>query len=147
MGKQMLFTSTVAMSTFAIANALVISTVQIKGSGVDSVNQDFQSTSAKNIPPGFENVCIKNQWDVQRTWETLNNGTPWFRASNDAYIYLNSVDNKWWIDRPDGNGVYIASKNQGEEFSNIPPKTGWEALSVSYNPTPSLEFLSINGKR
>ena len=136
------------MQTLTIANALSTGKIRIVASGVDSVNQDFLWTTANIIPPGFESVCVKNGWNTHRTWKQLNSDRPWLRGTkNDAYVYLNSMDDKWWIDKPDGNGVFIASKRQqGKLFLDAPPKTGWEALSPSYNPTPSIEIFSAKDK-
>ena len=148
--------TTAAFSTAATA----ASTVRVKGSGVESVNTHYEWTPATVIPPGFETVCVQNRWGVESTWEMLNNGKPWLRASNDAYIYLNSADGQWWIDKPDGDGVYVAPKDQaaqqggatssscgaGEPFHAAPPVTGWRALSPSYNPAPLVELIDNSNK-
>ncbi len=112
--------------------------IKVSGSGVESVNTEYEWTPATTIPPGFEKVCIQNRWGVESTWEMLNSGRPWLRAKNEAYIYLNSSDGQWWIDKPDGAGVYVVPKAQGE---TLPPSTGWRALSPSYNPAPSVEVI------
>ena len=148
--------TTAAFSTAATA----ASTVRVKGSGVESVNTHYEWTPATVIPPGFETVCVQNRWGVESTWEMLNNGKPWLRASNDAYIYLNSADGQWWIDKPDGDGVYVAPKDQaaqqggatssscgaGEPSHAAPPATGWRALSPSYNPAPLVELIDNSNK-
>jgi hypothetical protein len=140
----------------AAAAATTDSTVRVKGSGVESVNKQYEWTPATIIPPGFEKVCVQNRWGVESTWEMLNNGKPWLRASNDAYIYLNSADGQWWIDKPDGDGVYVAPKDQpqrgasscgaGEASHATPPTTGWRALSPSYTPAPSVELIDNSNK-
>ena len=138
------------MSAAAFSAAKTIATIRVKGSGVGSVNTDYEWTSASVIPPGFERVCIENRWGVKSTWEKLNNGKPWLRASNGAYIYLNAADGQWWIDKPDGAGVFVAPKNEDGggscstgEFSYLkPPVSGWRALSPSYNPPPSVVVMS-----
>merc|ERR1740130_912 len=107
-----MFPMTTAAFSTAAATTTANSTVRVKGSGVESVNTHYEWTSATVIPPGFETVCVQNRWGVESTWKMLNNGKPWLRASNDAYIYLNSADGQWWIDKPDGDGVYVAPQDQ-----------------------------------
>eukprot|EP00536_Pseudo-nitzschia_multiseries_P016664 jgi/Psemu1/222127/e_gw1.1188.18.1 len=126
------------MTAAAFSTAGKSVTIRVKGSGVDSVNTDFELCEATIIPSGFERVCVQNVWGVQSTWEMLNNNKPWFRASNEAYIYLNNADGQWWIDKPDGAGVFVTPKIRGED---TPPTSGWRALSPSYNPTPTVEVL------
>ncbi|OEU18300.1 hypothetical protein FRACYDRAFT_268259 [Fragilariopsis cylindrus CCMP1102] len=151
--------TTAAFST-ATATTTANSTVRVKGSGVESVNTHYEWTPATVIPPGFETVCVQNRWGVESTWKMLNNGKPWLRASNDAYIYLNSADGQWWIDKPDGDGVYVAPKEDqaapqqgdatssssscggtGEASHAVPPATGWRALSPLYDPAPLVELI------
>mmetsp|Transcript_8955 Transcript_8955/g.18601 ORF Transcript_8955/g.18601 Transcript_8955/m.18601 type:complete len:161 (-) Transcript_8955:98-580(-) len=126
------------MTAAAFSAATTTSTVRVRGSGVESVNTEYEWTPATIIPPGFEKVCIQNRWGVESTWEMLNSGRPWLRAPNEAYIYLNSSDGQWWIDKPDGAGVYVVPKAEGE---TSPPSTGWRALSPSYNPPPSVQLI------
>mmetsp|Transcript_8522 Transcript_8522/g.21012 ORF Transcript_8522/g.21012 Transcript_8522/m.21012 type:complete len:160 (+) Transcript_8522:322-801(+) len=123
----------------AFSTAANPATIRVKGSGVESVNTDFEWTAATKIPPGFERVCRENSWGVESTWDMLNKNKPWLRASNEAYIYLNNADGQWWIDKPDGAGVFVAPKIQGED---TPPASGWRALSPLYNPAPSVEIVS-----
>jgi hypothetical protein len=113
---------------------------------VDSVNMEYEWTSATTVPPGFERVCIQNRWGAQSTWEMLNDGRPWLRASNDAYIYLNSADGQWWIDKPNGAGVYVAAQDDRDASEFAPPAKGWTALSSSYNPVPSVELIDYEDK-
>lgn len=148
------------IAAFSTAATTANSTVRVKGSGVESVNTHYAWTPATVIPPGFETVCVQNRWGVESTWEMLNNGKPWLRASNDAYIYLNSADGQWWIDKPDGDGVYVAPKDQaaqqggatvsscgaGEASHAAPPATGWRALSPSYDPAPLVELIDNSNK-
>ena len=138
------------MVTTAFSTPSMTTIIGVKGSGVESVNQQYEWLPASIIPKGFKEVCLQNQWDVKSTWENLNNGKPWLRASNDAYIYLNSADGHWWIDKPDGLGVYVAPKNQGgdktcgagKDEHDLPPVMGWRSLSPEYNPVPSIELIT-----
>ena len=154
-----MFPMTTAAFSTAAATTTANSTVRVKGSGVESVNTHYEWTPATVIPPGFATVCVQNRWGVESTWEMLNKGKPWWRASNDAYIYLNSADGQWWIDKHDGDGVYVAPKDpaaaqQGDATSSssscggageaspaAPPATGWRALSPSYDPAPLVELI------
>ena len=68
-----------------------------------------------SIPVRFADVCVKNGWDVASTWEKLNGGAggAWFaheagENANPSYIYHNAQDGCWWIDGPDGLGVFKA---------------------------------------
>ena len=118
-------------SASALAGAL-----RIHGSGVPAVNQDYDWQSANKMPPGFKKVCLQNQWDPDSTWQKLNAGNGWLRApSNEAYIYYNQMDKHWWIDEPQGAGVFIAPSADTKQ----PPKKGWRALDSSYEPLPMIE--------
>ena len=48
-------------------------------------------------------------------------------------MYFNTNDRQWWIDEPDGGGVYVAS-HEGEH----PPSTGWKALPNGKAPLPTV---------
>ena len=69
---------------------------------------------SSRIPASFAKVCEENAWDVDDTWRRLNGGEhgAWFEKTtpdaNGSYVYRNAADGKWWIDGPDGLGVYIA---------------------------------------
>merc|ERR1711915_804053 len=104
--------------------AKLVMKIVVVGSGVESVNQEYQSVSSDNIPPGFQAVCLQQKWPIDKMWEKLNSGRRWFRAPNDAYIYWNSLDKSWWIDKPDGMGVFKAVAP-----SWAPPQNGWKSLS------------------
>ena len=32
-------------------------------------------------------------------WQKLNSGRTWYRKENQAYIYWNTLDCSWWIDK------------------------------------------------
>jgi len=83
------------------------------------------------IPPGFRRVCEQQGWDPEATWEKLNgadNGVWFSHMENKAYIYLNSEDGLWWIDSPDGSGVY---KGKGTSWSPAGSSIRWTALDGS----------------
>ncbi|KAL7527845.1 hypothetical protein ACHAWF_002330 [Thalassiosira exigua] len=92
---------------------------------VPEVNGDYLPRSPEEIPTGFASVCQAQGWDINDTWAKLNGLDPvanmWFaHAENESYVYHNRLDGKWWIDGPDGNGVWIA-----EAPSHAPPDHGW----------------------
>lgn len=93
-----------------------------------------------HVPDGFDLVCKQQGWDTQDMWRRLNGGEQlrWFKhESNDSYIYWNKSDGKWWIDGPDGGGVWKATGP-----SHAPPATGWELItgdnSKNVYPQPAL---------
>ena len=80
------------------------------------------------IPEGFKLVCVQNKWNVETTWQGLNSGHDlvWFKhAENDAYVYRNSQDGCWWIDGPDGFGVF---KARGPKHAPPGASTSWQTL-------------------
>jgi hypothetical protein len=91
---------------------------------------------AIDIPSGFVTVCEDNGWDSGATWGKLNGGegNVWFKhADNASYLYHNAVDGMWWIDGPDGLGVY-----KGAAPSWAPPggSIRWTALDGgTHRPT------------
>ena len=69
----------------------------------------------ESIPRKFADVCVENGWDVADTWARLNGGANgvWFaheagESVNPSYVYHNKQDGCWWIDGPDGLGVFKA---------------------------------------
>jgi len=73
-------------------------------------------------------VCVKEGWDVKDTWKKLNGGDAgsWFaHERNDSYVYYNKMDKMWWIDGPDGYGVY---KGKGPNWAPMGMSTAWKAL-------------------
>lgn len=92
---------------------------------VFDVNGDYYPKSPTEIPKGFADVCVAQVWETQKMWEKLNGQDPlqnmWFKhTENDSYIYYNKGDSKWWIDGPDGKGVWIV-----EGPIHAPPAHGW----------------------
>jgi hypothetical protein len=92
---------------------------------------------ASEIPEGFRDVCVDNGWDVDATWRKLNGGGEdgaWFKKDADAsYIYFNRSDQNWWIDGPDGLGVY---KGPGPDWAPMGMSTAWRAIDGgSHAPT------------
>jgi len=109
-----------------------ITEVVVSGSGVESVNQRYQVADPSEMPVGFAQVCTSQGWPEQRTWQQLGGSRPWYSADNGAYIYWNTADKSWWIDMPNGNGVYKAAAPE-----HAPPQTGWQLLG-DVAPAPAL---------
>lgn len=116
--------------------------VRVRNSGVPSVNVEYSWKSAHSVPPGFTKVCQANSWSVDDTWQRLNNGREWLcSTSNDAYIYFNAADGHWWIDEPEGMGVFIAPSEGGGNEKHLPPVRGWQSLSQDYLPLPDINVV------
>ena len=73
---------------------------------------------------------------MKSTWIKLNGGESgsWFKhESNDSYVYFNALDGMWWIDGPDGLGVY---KGSGPKWAPMGMSTAWKALDGgTHQPT------------
>lgn len=109
-----------------------INNIVVSGSGVEEVNGDYKATSSSVVPDGFDKVCQQQGWDTKETWRKLGGGHTWYKAENGAYIYWNLMDKCWWIDRPNGDGVFKAPAPM-----HAPPQVGWKPLG-DYSPPPAL---------
>ena len=93
-----------------------INQVEVLGCSEDSVNGQYFPTSAEVIPPGFQKVkleevnsdhyslfivkvCQDQGWPPLKMWQKLNSDRTWYRKDNEAYIYWNTLDCSWWIDK------------------------------------------------
>jgi len=112
--------------------------IVVAGASEDSVNGEYEATPAAETPAGFAAVCRQNRWDVATTWQKLNAGATWFRAANDAYIYFNQADKHWWIDAPEGHGVFKARAP-----AHAPPQLGWAALVAAEPPQLVATFREL----
>jgi len=98
--------------------------IRVSEAGVANVNGKYVSTSAGNIPTSFARVCEEQKWDVKEMWTKLNGQRNWYKhESSNAYIYFNNSDLNWWIDGPDGLGVYIVKGPP-----HAPPAHGWQLI-------------------
>jgi len=99
---------------------------------VPAVNGDYFPKTAESIPTGFTSVCDAQGWSSNDMWNKLNGDSIWFAHSqNESYIYWNKEDQKWWIDGPDGNGVWIVPGP-----SHAPPAHGWYSMTGSTHSAP-----------
>ena len=111
--------------------------IQIKAAGFQAVNAVYTQKPQTVIPAGFDRTCRSMNWDTEQMWKQLTEkGRSWYEADNQSYVYWNKGDGKWWIDGPSGAGGYIVKSN-GE----LPPRSGWVALSSDYNPVPIVDIL------
>lgn len=118
------------------------SRVKVQASGVAAVNAVYQERDPKVVPVGFSLTCAENSWDPEEMWLQLSNQrTPWFEAENGSYIYWNRGDGQWWIDAPDGRGLYVARAPE-----TATPSSGWQALPGAALPLPQVELAAMGGK-
>lgn len=120
--------------------------VNVMGSEIVSeVNGDYAPKNHTAIPSGFSQVCQNQGWDTTSMWAKLNGVSVWFAHSeNESYIYWNKNDRKWWIDGPNGNGVWIV-----EGPSHAPPAHGWmHVLKGATRGVPMVRsFRDISGEK
>jgi hypothetical protein len=114
------------------AKDVLVNKITIAGAGADEVNGEYLATDSSEIPTGFDLVCKQQGWDTAAMWKKLGGDRAWFKAANEAYIYWNLSDRHWWIDAPNGNGIYKAVGP-----AHAPPQLGWQLLG-SYAPPPAL---------
>lgn len=131
---------------FSQQRVVPITGVTIMGAGVDAVNGDYRVRDGASIPEKFALVCEQNGWNTTQMWQKLSGAggrqpVSWFEHPNKSYIYFNLADKHWWIDGPDGLGVFKAAGPPGA----VPgyPKGaggafGWFPLSPASNPVPSV---------
>ena len=105
-----------------------VTKVTVIGSSNPHVNGEYLPQDATIIPSGFAKVCQQHNWDTLQMWEKLNGSSQadtWFaHTSNESYIYWNRSDGSWWIDGPDGLGVWIMKGP-----SHAVPGRGWKKVS------------------
>ena len=106
----------------------------VDAAGNEDVRGEYVAAPASEIPPGFGKVCRAQGWDTAKMWAQLNAGATWFKHANGAYVYHNQADGEWWIDAPDGSGVYKAPGP-----AHAPPANGY-ALLGDHAPAPSLRI-------
>lgn len=92
-----------------------VTSITVMGAGQDQVNGKYSVRPGTVIPKRFESVCQREGWDPVRMWAELSGAhgaaatsVEWYEHDNHSYIYLNTRDGHWWMDAPDGLGVYKA---------------------------------------
>jgi hypothetical protein len=135
---------------FAQAVSIPITKVTVMNAAVAVVDGEYVPRSAhSSIPEKFALVCEQNGWDTKQMWQKLSGidklssegrDVMWFEAPNKSYIYFNAADSHWWLDGPDGMGVY---KAKGHPFS-VPGYVkgaggafGWFPISDEHYPVPT----------
>ena len=109
--------------------------VVVRNAGTASANGVYLKQAATTIPSGFAKVCIASRWNTEQMWDQLTDGVrPWYLKADDAYIYYNRGDGKWWIDAPEGHGLYVAFADS--EAPDAPPANEWKELQSDYLPLP-----------
>jgi hypothetical protein len=110
-----------------------ITAIHVMNPGEASVAGLYFARPSTVIPTGFATVCQAQQWNTVETWGKLNGKSNWFlHEGGESYVYYNQGDRKWWIDAPDGGGVYLAAAP-----SHAPPgaPSAWQKLRNSAAPT------------
>ena len=116
-------------------------TLQVLGGGVEETNGEYVVRSPKLVPAGFTKTCDANGWVSLDMWNQLTDGdTDWYEHENGSYIYRNVGDGQWWIDAPDGGGVYVAKGSP----SSIPQEQ-WQVLRGAKSPAPTVHVLRREG--
>ena len=89
-----------------------IGRIDVLAAGESSVVGSFYPQSGSDVPKMFASVCEQNGWKATDTWRRLNGGHSgiWYahESDNGSYMYFNRNDRLWWIDGPDGLGVFTA---------------------------------------
>ena len=110
------------------------SIVTVLNAGTKIVNGIYTSQLPSRIPAGFTITCNKMSWNDEEMWQRLSDlKQPWYEHENGSYIYHNKGDGKWWIDSPDGGGVYISD-------SLI---SAWQLLPNAKLPIPTVSKESV----
>merc|ERR1712136_576308 len=87
--------------------AININSILVSKAGFLPVNGMYHKQSHRDIPPSFKLVCENEGWSTTKIWQKLNGNKDWYKhENNESYIYFNENDQQWWIDGPDGLGVY-----------------------------------------
>mmetsp|Transcript_2862 Transcript_2862/g.4829 ORF Transcript_2862/g.4829 Transcript_2862/m.4829 type:complete len:193 (-) Transcript_2862:101-679(-) len=144
------------LKEFEQVRVVPIRQVTVMNAGVSAVNGVYEARHANAaIPEKFTLVCDQNGWDAAQMWKKLSGAGSssdilWFEAPNKSYIYFNVADSHWWIDGPDGLGVYKAKgfpssvpgygRGSGGAF-------GWFSLSDENDPLPTLLIHRDLGNR
>jgi len=112
--------------------------LRVSASGSQGVNQVYVERDPQVVPLGFSLTCAEMGWEAEKMWLQLSNQrTPWYEAENGAYIYWNKGDSQWWIDAPDGKGVYVAKA----QVSDAPADDArWKQLPGAPGPLPKVEL-------
>lgn len=125
-----------------------IKSIKVINAGVANSNGIYKIQSPDIIPKGFSKVCKKMLWNDVIMWEQLSDlKSPWYLKDDDAYIYYNKTDKKYWLDAPEGHGLYTAfvgdaNTNNDGNGNALPPTKGFESLSDQYGNAPTLEYLT-----
>ncbi len=124
-----------------------------KGGDVSVVNGEYVARPASEVPREFAKVCDQNGWPVDQTWARLNGKTSiWYKYADESgagagsYVYFNNSDGKWWIDGPDGLGIFISQDEYTVKHGPPGGETAWKALDASQKlRLPTLVFTRGDG--
>jgi len=121
----------------------------VSGAGAAVLNGLYRPRPATEVPAGFAKTCDNMHWDPSAMWHQLarpkeRNKAWWLKEDDDSYMYYNFGDGQWWIDGPDGAGLYVAPE---AEPSATPPPLGWRPLAGVAAPPPSVAVVKEEAGR
>ena len=115
--------------------------LSIANAGFEPVNGNYTAQPHTTVPASFDQVCKAQGWNTAKMWSRLNGDREWYKhESNPSYVYYNQGDEKWWIDGPDGLGVYITSPTP---YQTTPPDQGWNLIQ-KHVQNPDLPNVRAN---
>ena len=88
-----------------------------------AVNGEYAAAPSSRTP-GRPGACASPTAGTRAMWAKLGGGDEWFAAANGA-AYYNHADGMWWIDAPNGDGVYKRPRR------GAPPAAGWQLSATS----------------
>ena len=115
-----------------------MSGLTVSNAGFEPVNGKYLIQPHTSVPESFDLVCQEQGWDTVQMWSRLNGDKEWYKHQmNQSYVYYNNADHKWWMDGPDGLGVYITSPAPFKP----PPQQGWILIQkhVKNSDLPNVE--------
>lgn len=116
--------------------------LHVTRAGAAMVNGIYAPKSPTELPVGFVKTCDEMGWESKRMWERLavpKENKTWWLKDDDSYIYYNFGDGRWWIDGPDGKGVYVV---KDFEKTDKPPEKGWMPLTNVDGPAPEVVVIT-----
>mmetsp|Transcript_54108 Transcript_54108/g.131316 ORF Transcript_54108/g.131316 Transcript_54108/m.131316 type:complete len:184 (+) Transcript_54108:125-676(+) len=95
----------------------VVAAIRISNAGVQILNGVYKPRPYNVIPQAFADVCHQMKWDPRLTWiQVAAPSCQWFlHSDNGSYIYLHN-DGRFWMDDPNGAGIYVCDASNGVEF-------------------------------
>ena len=64
------------------------------------------------------------------TYVSTHEYEAWYEHDNEAYIYWNRSDGRWWIDVPSGAGAYVSDDDQKQKIIILLPRTSQRRMHL-----------------